>query len=788
MESIRRESSRLSRQSVGSKGSHGKSGSVSNTVGGQSSGRPSLLSKAYNSVSYRSSRIGNRASVLSSKLSATTSSDVDGEDSLTTDGAHDTARPLRSFSGVFPVPEPGCKPAPPDELTNEQEQKYADALSFFRNESQYPVSLKADDKRREPLTDWEKLRMLSRESILRYLRATKWDVKAAEKRLIDTIAWRREFGIEDLDPDEMAKEAKSGKETVLGYDNRARPLHYMHPHRNDTKESPRQMQFAVWILERCIDMMPPGVEQLALLINFEHRSRNPTSIANAKLMLYILQNHYVERLGIALCINVPWVFKMFWNAIQAFIDPVTKSKCRFDEAVKSEVPLSQLSADFGGDLDATYNHDSYWPELVKVSAQRRKDMLRRFQEQCNAEIGASEWVIRGGDDPTSLFNRDAAAAQKGEITDASHGSDSAKEASEAATSNNVGAASVGTSTDNSSTAAPAETHDSTPLERFKTPTETLNRDPLERTFSTTSTDTKAAAVPAAAAASTSLETTTEKPKEEEEEAQKTSEEGHTSSAAGTAASKKHPHTNVFKEMDKKLHASKLFAAFHPDSHRSSQDRARSPSSTAPSDSNKGEEATRTGPTEKAAPAKTPSSVSEEVSSPRSENVPSAHEIVAVAGTAGPTAAAGAIGSMITDQARTEIARVKSTASGSLAQLTAQPLSPSKETDVSAMNVVEAKVINVLFFAAAKDAIGGKGRQQMAMPSTAEMSLSALRDHLLAVFKDDPPSDKYDGEALRKVIQQSKWSVDESMIDEEELDSTVLRGGEDVAIIPPVSGG
>lgn len=49
------------------------------------------------------------------------------------------------------------------------------------------------------------------------------------------------------------------------------------------------MQFAVWILERSVDLMPPGIEQLALLINFDHRSRNPTSIANAKLMLYILQ-------------------------------------------------------------------------------------------------------------------------------------------------------------------------------------------------------------------------------------------------------------------------------------------------------------------------------------------------------------------------------------------------------------------------------------------------------------------------------------------------------------------
>jgi hypothetical protein len=95
---------------------------------------------------------------------------------------------------------------------------------------------------------------------------------------------------------------------------------------------------------------------------------------------------------------------MFWNAIQPFIDPVTKSKCKFDEAIKDEVPGGQLSSEFGGELDAKYNHEQYWPDLVKLSAERRKEMMRRFKDDCNSEIGASEWVIRGGDDETSPFN------------------------------------------------------------------------------------------------------------------------------------------------------------------------------------------------------------------------------------------------------------------------------------------------------------------------------------------------------------------------------------------------
>ncbi|PWN52835.1 CRAL/TRIO domain-containing protein [Violaceomyces palustris] len=305
---------------------------------------------------------------------------------------------LYAYEGVFPQPDPSVRPERPQPLSDVQEAKYQQVLAHFKSVQDYPLDFKAQASRRQPLSDWEKSRMLTRESMLRYLRATKWDVEAAQRRLTDTIIWRREYGVDSLNPDDLEPEARSGKETVLGFDKRGRPLHYMHPHRNDTQESPRQMQFAVWILEKAIDLMPPGVEQLALLINFASKSRNPTSISNAKLMLYILQNHYVERLGIALCINVPWIFKAFWSAIQPFIDPVTKSKCKFDEAIRQEVPPQQLSSDFGGDLDFQYDHDSYWPDLIRLCNQRREEQLRRFIEVCKGEIGASEWVIRGGDE------------------------------------------------------------------------------------------------------------------------------------------------------------------------------------------------------------------------------------------------------------------------------------------------------------------------------------------------------------------------------------------------------
>lgn len=304
---------------------------------------------------------------------------------------------MRKFEHIFTAPDPSVKLAPPAPLSDTQQAKYDEMLEYFKSVEQYPTSLKPNSPNKS-LTEWEKLRNLSRESMIRYLRATKWDVASAKKRLTETIAWRREYGVDSLKAQDLEPEAMTGKETILGYDNRGRPLHYMHPSRNTTKETPRQMQFAVWILERAIDLMPPGVEMLALLINFGGKKSNPTSISNAKLMLYILQNHYVERLGIALCINVPWIFKAFWNAIYPFVDPVTKGKCKFDEAIKDEVPGAQLATDFGGLLDFPYDHDKYWPQLIELTDKRREEQLERFRTFCNSEIGASEWVIRGGEE------------------------------------------------------------------------------------------------------------------------------------------------------------------------------------------------------------------------------------------------------------------------------------------------------------------------------------------------------------------------------------------------------
>jgi molybdopterin converting factor small subunit len=83
-------------------------------------------------------------------------------------------------------------------------------------------------------------------------------------------------------------------------------------------------------------------------------------------------------------------------------------------------------------------------------------------------------------------------------------------------------------------------------------------------------------------------------------------------------------------------------------------------------------------------------------------------------------------------------------------------------------------INVLYFAAASTATGLSSEL---VPIPPDFRLSSLRD--LLVERHPKATD------LRKILDGSKWSVDAEMVDDLE---TELKGGEEVAVICPVSGG
>ena len=87
-----------------------------------------------------------------------------------------------------------------------------------------------------------------------------------------------------------------------------------------------------------------------------------------------------------------------------------------------------------------------------------------------------------------------------------------------------------------------------------------------------------------------------------------------------------------------------------------------------------------------------------------------------------------------------------------------------------------RTIKVLYFAAASTE-AGTDSEIITLPSLDPFYLSSLTQLLIS---------KHPNSKLESVLQTSQWAVNLEMIDEPE--SYILKGGEEVAVICPVSGG
>lgn len=84
----------------------------------------------------------------------------------------------------------------------------------------------------------------------------------------------------------------------------SRPLLYMKPRLENTAASPAQIRHVCFHLETAIALMPEGVQNLAILIDFSGSSmRTNPGVAVAREIINVLGSHYPERLGKAYIIH-----------------------------------------------------------------------------------------------------------------------------------------------------------------------------------------------------------------------------------------------------------------------------------------------------------------------------------------------------------------------------------------------------------------------------------------------------------------------------------------------------
>ncbi|KAI9444540.1 CRAL/TRIO domain-containing protein [Lactarius indigo] len=269
---------------------------------------------------------------------------------------------------LFLTPAPGTVIKPIYEYDDEQKEK----LQALR---EYAYSLHLPDT--DTYAPWERRWLDKPDTLPRYLRASKWKLDDARKRVKGTIEWRREFKPELIPPEEVKIEAATGKIILTGFDVDGRPIIYMRPGRENTETSPRQLRHLVYILERAKDLMPPGQESLMIIVDYKSTTlRTNPSISVARKVLTILQHHYVETLGRALVVNLPTILSFFYKGISPFLDPVTRDKMRFNpDPLRASCPASTSTADFGGEYRFEFDHEAYWSQLIECVCVRARRAL-----------------------------------------------------------------------------------------------------------------------------------------------------------------------------------------------------------------------------------------------------------------------------------------------------------------------------------------------------------------------------------------------------------------------------
>lgn len=242
---------------------------------------------------------------------------------------------------------------------------------------------------------------LNPHTYVRYLRARQWDLAKARLMLRATLAWRASYRPDLVSWADVCGEAETGKLFVSPHrDLEGRPVIVMRPRHENSRDRDAQLKLLVYVLEvasRRADerllggggvsgnggnsnssIVDAGEAKATILVDFEGYSlSNAPPIRTALATMDILQNHYPERLGRAVCWRAPALFSVTWRAVAPLVDPVTKAKIAFVEdaqAITAHFDQEHVEVCCGGKAAPLFEKGAYGEAMAREDAQRAADV------------------------------------------------------------------------------------------------------------------------------------------------------------------------------------------------------------------------------------------------------------------------------------------------------------------------------------------------------------------------------------------------------------------------------
>ncbi|QYS96185.1 CRAL-TRIO domain-containing protein [Trichoderma simmonsii] len=236
-------------------------------------------------------------------------------------------------------------------------------------------------------------------TLLRFLRARKFDVELAKQMFIETEKWRKETKLDEILPTwdypEKPEISKYYKQFYHKIDNDGRPV-YIETlggidlnamYKISTAE--RMLTNLAVEYERVADPRLPAcsrkaghlLETCCTIMDLKGvtLTKVPQVYSYVRQASVISQNYYPERLGKLFLINAPWGFSTVWGVVKGWLDPVTVKKINilgssYQSELLKHIPAENIPKEFGGtctceggceNSDAGPWHDPQWAKPAK---------------------------------------------------------------------------------------------------------------------------------------------------------------------------------------------------------------------------------------------------------------------------------------------------------------------------------------------------------------------------------------------------------------------------------------
>jgi hypothetical protein len=181
--------------------------------------------------------------------------------------------------------------------------------------------------------------------LLRWLRSRKWNVQDTVHQIVETLKWRREWGVQGLvangENEISQEEIATGKTYFMGHDKVGRPVCCIHPKEHVKGQFPHEYseKLTVFCVETYRKLLQSPMESVTVVFDMAGCETKNMDFHQVKFLIHLLDNYYPDSLGLILILNFPWVLDKCWTIIKSWLSASVRKKVRF---IHSEAELNEF--------------------------------------------------------------------------------------------------------------------------------------------------------------------------------------------------------------------------------------------------------------------------------------------------------------------------------------------------------------------------------------------------------------------------------------------------------------